>query len=678
MSTDKAPAEKLPLAIRKNVRDSWENKKPELEAQLLTLLGEAWTFDINPLAIYPYAEEGSYGHSSLGDCIYAYADGFIYQLKYFLAEHGEEGKTELNAVVPTHTITFGASPKFSYCGNDIEEGKLRLLFNPSCLGTNIDHAGQKLAETISAAPQPENASPLSYTARNSIKTNYDAKIGSYLEQARKALQNEKFVFDPSWEQLAAGLKGGKDVRDDWETNLGNFATSYFEGFVSALTYQKFHEDEMLREGLEEAVPNGVLKLRIVEKLTTGQSSYSEITLDNGDLVIQADPITHGPTRVDSYLLLPSTLLQLLLLNARETQRPPVAQRTPLASRPLRLYAPIPKADKMASANLPLRLRSNIRDLVTSPTSAVAIRTADLGKTIGYPVSLDPEWSILWAALQPYYADPATFIPSIARVLVSWCDVFTAWLEAEENEDGVERLLEEMKPAVKIVVEISTTGKRPSTAWLADKRVFVISLPKAEPPPAGTIHAGLSSDFLSLFTPLSSSSPHAPVSAVASDDPEWADVSIEPEIRTPAALPHQSIAAQESASDRLPDLALIPRPEELLKRAPYWLLVRQDVDDRVVIQGSHAPSLECMEAYLKRWCRGNPHRVDRPPVVEVKMEQSAFGVGLLNDTLVLQGQAGKVSVMLVLVFIETVLEYAPVLETSTAGRVWEFKRVKGFK
>ncbi|OBT66051.1 hypothetical protein VE03_03265 [Pseudogymnoascus sp. 23342-1-I1] len=265
---------------------------------------------------------------------------------------------------------------------------------------------------------------------------------------------------------------------------------------------------------------------------------------------------------------------------------------------------------MASANLPLRLRSNIRDLVTSPTSAVAIRTANLGKTIGYPISLDPEWPILWAALQPYYVDPATFIPGIARVLVSWCDVFTAWLEAEENEDGVERLLEEMKPAIKIVIEISTTGTMPSTAWLTDKRVFVISLPKAALPPAGAIHAGLSSDFISLFTPPSSSSPHAPVSTIASDDPEWADVSIEPETRAPAALRRQSAAAQESASDRLPDLALIPRPEELLKRPPYWLLVRQDAEDRIVVQGSHAPSLECMEAYLKRWCRGNPHRVER--------------------------------------------------------------------
>ena len=91
MSADKAPVEKLPLAVRKNgtapisfcivtiiyicatlVRDGWENKKPDFEAQLLTLLGTAWNFDINPLAIYPYAEPDSYGHNSLGDCIAEY------------------------------------------------------------------------------------------------------------------------------------------------------------------------------------------------------------------------------------------------------------------------------------------------------------------------------------------------------------------------------------------------------------------------------------------------------------------------------------------------------------------------------------------------------------------------------------------------------------------------------
>ena len=53
------------------VRDSWENKKGEIEEQISTLLGEKWTFDINPLAIYPYAEEGSYGNTALGNCIFS-------------------------------------------------------------------------------------------------------------------------------------------------------------------------------------------------------------------------------------------------------------------------------------------------------------------------------------------------------------------------------------------------------------------------------------------------------------------------------------------------------------------------------------------------------------------------------------------------------------------------------
>lgn len=295
----KAPAEKLPLAVRKNVRDGWESKKEELEAQLLTLLGEAWTFDINPAAIYPYAAEGSYGHNSLGDCIFAYCDGFIYLLKYFLTQHGDEGKAEINSVASSHTITLEASPKFSYCGNNIEDGKLRLLFHPDNLGTNIDSVGQGLEETLSAAPQPEGASPLNYTARHGIKTDYDAQIGSVLEQARTALQNPEFKFDPCWEQLAAALKNGKGVREGWESNLGRCAREYFESFSSTLTSQKFHEDDMLREGLAEAAPSATLKLRIVDKLATSQNGYNEIILDNDDLVIQSIPDRWGTNIYDA-------------------------------------------------------------------------------------------------------------------------------------------------------------------------------------------------------------------------------------------------------------------------------------------------------------------------------------------------------------------------------------------
>ncbi|KIM94339.1 hypothetical protein OIDMADRAFT_45770 [Oidiodendron maius Zn] len=290
MSADKAPAEKLPLAVRKNVRDEWDNKKPEFEAQLLELLGTPWKFDINPLAIYPYAEEGSYGHHSLGSCIAAYADGFIYQLKYCLNSQGSGLKDEMNTVVNTHSVTLFASTNFNYCGCDVEAGVLRLHFHPNCLGTNVNDAASKLPDAISTAPQPEGAPALSYAARHSIKTDYDSKIGDVLEKASKALQNPNLKFEPGFEELGAMLKTGKDVRDDWEKNLGNFAVMYFESFLSALQYNKFAEDDLLREGFEEGVPKGVVKLRLVEKLPSG---YNQILLDDGAVVLQTTPNNWG-------------------------------------------------------------------------------------------------------------------------------------------------------------------------------------------------------------------------------------------------------------------------------------------------------------------------------------------------------------------------------------------------
>jgi hypothetical protein len=63
------------------------------------------------------------------------------------------------------------------------------------------------------------------------------------------------------------------------------------------------------------------------------------------------------------------------------------------------------------------------------------------EVLGYPVTLDPEWLMLWKTLQAFYPDNATFVPSIATVIINWCDAFMSWLESEENEDAVEKLLD---------------------------------------------------------------------------------------------------------------------------------------------------------------------------------------------------------------------------------------------
>lgn len=82
------------------------------------------------------------------------------------------------------------------------------------------------------------------------------------------------------------MKGNKDARDDWETNLGGFTLSYFESFVSVLERKKFAEDELLREGFAEAVEKGIVRFRVVDKLPSG---YNEIVLDDGAVAIQVYP-----------------------------------------------------------------------------------------------------------------------------------------------------------------------------------------------------------------------------------------------------------------------------------------------------------------------------------------------------------------------------------------------------
>ncbi|PMD49004.1 hypothetical protein L207DRAFT_560531 [Hyaloscypha variabilis F] len=342
-----------------------------------------------------------------------------------------------------------------------------------------------------------------------------------------------------------------------------------------------------------------------------------------------------------------------------------------------------------ATTLPTRIRQNVRDHITSPNSPFVLKTTALTKILGYPITLDPEWAMLWKTLQVSYPDNSTFVPSIATVIVTWCDAFTAWLEGEENEEPVEKLLDALKSRnrLEIVIEISSTSTRPVTTWRANKSVFVIALPKGKIPYESTVLAGFTSDLLTLFTAspiMAAADSKEAVGAntqVADEADDWADLdlgSLESHTAVPSRPKQESIQV-DSLPDVIPELARIPRPEELTRKPPYWILVRQEGRQRVVIQGSHAPSLACLDEYLKRWCRGEVGRSDRPPVVEIKLQESAFGLGLLHDTIIMEAIRGReVTAMLVLVFVESVLGYAPLQSNGSAGSVWEFKRTKPFR
>ncbi|KAF4635046.1 hypothetical protein G7Y89_g3042 [Cudoniella acicularis] len=297
------------------------------------------------------------------------------------------------------------------------------------------------------------------------------------------------------------------------------------------------------------------------------------------------------------------------------------------------------------ATLPTRIRQNIRDHFTSPTCPLTLKTASLTTTLGYPLTIDPEWTMLWKTLQSFYPDNATFVPSIANIVISWCEAFLGWIEREENEEQVEKLLDGLKGKgkVEIVLEISATSTRPITAWRANKSVFVIALPKSKPQESHTILSGFATDFLGLFTASPSLLPEEPPqgTAAAEDPEDWAALDLDSPKVVPLNQKQQSLSAKvEERDEMLPVVSTLQRPEELLKRPPYWMV---------------------------------------PPVAEIKLQESAFGLGLLHDTLTMEAIRGReVSSMLVLVFVESVLGYTQVNTLGSAGSVWEFKRTRGFQ
>jgi hypothetical protein len=236
---------------------------------------------------------------------------------------------------------------------------------------------------------------------------------------------------------------------------------------------------------------------------------------------------------------------------------------------------------------------------------------------------------LWSIFETHYQDPGTFVPSVTAVVVAWCDAFGAWLERDENEESVDKLLDYLKTVGRLElilnvwydialsgfrsrvrswrIQTSNEGVQTRTTFDQKKRSFEIVLPSSKSIQTSGLEAKFVSDLLQLFNGVPKTA--SKISAVA-EDPEWADVSMHSPIIPHAPESQLRIHSGDEVPDSLPDIASIPRPEELIKKPPYWLIVRQERKDLVHIEGSHGPSMAVLEAYLKKWCRGEAARVNR--------------------------------------------------------------------
>lgn len=223
----------------------------------------------------------------------------IDNLQTYIKEYGDDGKNELNNLASKHTVTLDVTdnPAISYCGADIADGCLRILFKKDYLGTNISEAGRDLHLAVNdagvTAVGSSASTDLDFNAKQSIKLQFEPKIGEFESKSQKlmGMPSLKFSgnFAANFAKLAAHAAGGgkDDLPRDWQKRIGQDSLGYFEGFVWAVEYAGFGKDDMLQEGFQEGVPKGVVELRVVDKLEKG--SYNEVVIDDGVLVIQTVP-----------------------------------------------------------------------------------------------------------------------------------------------------------------------------------------------------------------------------------------------------------------------------------------------------------------------------------------------------------------------------------------------------
>jgi hypothetical protein len=75
------------------------------------------------------------------------------------------------------------------------------------------------------------------------------------------------------------------------------------------------------------------------------------------------------------------------------------------------------------------------------------------------------------------------------------------------------------------------------------------------------------------------------------------------ILTPATT--EQYVPRTASTDALPNVKLLERPEDLMRKPPYHLILTHNQYGKfITIQCSHQPSLELIAEYFKKWTKKN--------------------------------------------------------------------------
>jgi hypothetical protein len=127
--------------------------------------------------------------------------------------------------------------------------------------------------------------------------------------------------------------------------------------------------------------------------------------------------------------------------------------------PSQLPSTTPNTTNIAASPSPLRLKTQVRDLWTSPTSLVQRAISSLVKLLGKPVDCSPDWVLLYNELKGSFPDPSTLVPTVAVSIAAWASALEDVAGDDANEEWVEKMLDCTASSVQVVVAVSFPSRR---------------------------------------------------------------------------------------------------------------------------------------------------------------------------------------------------------------------------
>ena len=258
-----------------------------------------WKIHTDPGLIYTTAgQEYLDNHrGNFGKMLHNYFSVNTQGVKNYIEKYGNEGKNELNKLASSHTMTLEpvTTQDFFYCGSELSGGCLRIMFKKDQLGVNLDRGTSDLDKAVNTAgAAAPGASTLDFDAKHGIKSKYDPGVGEVHEKLQRTLALPVLTLTPNFEHNFSIIDKFEKSNEmstiwprEWRKNLGANTLAYFNAVYKAVDQLGFGKDDMLQEGLKDAMEKNEIQLRVVDKLVKGY--YNEAIFENGVLIVQTTP-----------------------------------------------------------------------------------------------------------------------------------------------------------------------------------------------------------------------------------------------------------------------------------------------------------------------------------------------------------------------------------------------------